>query len=68
MSQVEVMREHGPMLFAAVLFVVCGIQLVSLGLLGEMLSRTYYESQKKSIYSVREVKSRIAPVLAHHAG
>src|SRR5438552_2038714 len=41
-SQVEVMREHGPMLFAAVLFVVCGIQLVSLGLLGEMLSRTYY--------------------------
>lgn len=63
---VEVMQEHGPMLFAAVLLIVCGIQLISLGLLGEMLSRTYYESQKKAIYSVREIKSRIATVRAYH--
>src|SRR2546426_3078813 len=36
--------------------IVCGIQLISLGLVGEVLARTYYESQRKPIYSVREVK------------
>src|SRR5215475_6512083 len=54
----EIMNEHGPLLFAAVLLIVCGIQLISVGLLGEMLSRTYYESQKKPTYAVREVKAR----------
>jgi hypothetical protein len=53
----EIMKEHGPLLFAAFLLIVCGIQLISVGLLGEMLSRTYYESQRKPTYSVREVKS-----------
>src|SRR6516164_262157 len=57
LRQHEIMKEHGPLLFAAVLLIVCGIQLISLGLLGEMLSRTYYESQRKPTYSVREVKS-----------
>jgi glycosyltransferase involved in cell wall biosynthesis len=54
----EIMKEHGPMLFVAVLLIVCGIQLISVGLLGEMLSRTYYESQKKPTYSVRDIKTR----------
>jgi glycosyltransferase involved in cell wall biosynthesis len=53
---VDVMTEHGPLLIAAVLLIVCGIQLVSLGLVGEVLARTYYESQHKPIYSVRDVK------------
>ena len=57
-SRHEVMQEHGPLLFASVLLIVCGIQLISLGLLGEMLSRTYYESQRKPTYAVREVKAR----------
>jgi glycosyltransferase involved in cell wall biosynthesis len=55
-THVDVMTEHGPMLFAAVLLIVCGIQLISLGLVGEVLARTYYESQRKPIYSVRDVK------------
>src|SRR5215468_8927113 len=54
---VKIMQEHGPLLFASVLLIVCGVQLISLGLLGEMLSRTYYESQRKTTYSVREVKT-----------
>ncbi|HEY2380546.1 MAG TPA: glycosyltransferase family 2 protein [Terriglobia bacterium] len=57
-QHLEIMKEHGPMLFAAVLLIVCGIQLISVGLIGEMLSRTYYESQRKPTYAVREVKSR----------
>ena len=55
-SHVDVMTEHGPLLFAAVLLIVCGIQLISLGLVGEVLARTYYESQRKAIYAVREIR------------
>ena len=44
-----------PLLMLAVLLVVIGVQLVTTGLLGEMVTRTYYESQNKTIYIVREV-------------
>jgi hypothetical protein len=40
------------------LMLIGGIQFLFFGLLGEMLSRTYYESQSKSIYSVRALKRR----------
>lgn len=44
-----------PLLLLAVLLVVIGVQLVTMGLLGEMITRTYYESQNKPIYIVREI-------------
>jgi glycosyltransferase involved in cell wall biosynthesis len=53
-----VMLEHGPLLFVAMLLFLTGIQFLSVGLVGEMLSRTYYESQKKPIYTLREIKRR----------
>jgi glycosyltransferase involved in cell wall biosynthesis len=43
-----------PALLLAVLLVVVGVQFVSLGLLGEMLARTYHESQGKQIYVIKE--------------
>lgn len=43
-----------PLLLLAVLLVMIGIQLISLGLLGEMVARTYHETQNKPIYTVRE--------------
>lgn len=43
-----------PLLLLAVLLVVIGVQLVTMGLLGEMVIRTYFESQNKPIYVVRQ--------------
>ena len=43
-----------PIVLLAILLVVVGVQFVSLGLLGEMLVRTYHESQAKPIYRIRE--------------
>jgi len=43
-----------PALWLAVLLVVVGVQLVSLGLIGEMLARTYHESQDKPVYLIKE--------------
>lgn len=44
-----------PLLLLAVLLVVIGVQLITMGLLGEMITRTYYESQDKPIYVVRQI-------------
>jgi glycosyltransferase involved in cell wall biosynthesis len=43
-----------PALLLAVLLVVVGVQFISLGLLGEMIARTYHESQNKPIYTIKE--------------
>ena len=43
-----------PLLLLGALLIVVGIQLLSMGLVADMLSRTYYESQGKRIYSIRK--------------
>ena len=52
-----VMLQHGPLLLAATILILSGIQFLSIGLMGEMLLRTYYETQRKPIYVVREVRN-----------
>ena len=42
-----------PLLIAGTLLVVVGIQLVSLGVIGEILSRTYFASSKEKSYFIR---------------
>jgi len=43
-----------PVVLLAILLVVVGVQFVSMGLLGEMLVRTYHESQQRAVFRVRE--------------
>jgi dolichol-phosphate mannosyltransferase len=43
-----------PLPIIALVTLVLGVQLFLMGLLAEMMVRTYHESQAKSIYSVRE--------------
>lgn len=44
-----------PIVLLAILLVVTGLQFITFGLLGEMLARTYHESQGKPIYVIREL-------------
>lgn len=44
-----------PLLLLAILLMVMGVQLISMGLLGELVVRTYYETLDKPIYAVREI-------------
>jgi glycosyltransferase involved in cell wall biosynthesis len=49
-------EEHmnrNPLLLLSVLLTVVGVQFISLGLIGEVLSRTYFESQGKTAYHIR---------------
>jgi glycosyltransferase involved in cell wall biosynthesis len=43
-----------PLLLGGILLTMLGVQLVTSGLLAELVVRTYYESQGKPIYTVRE--------------
>jgi glycosyltransferase involved in cell wall biosynthesis len=43
-----------PLLLAAVLLIVVGVQFITLGLIGELIVRVYYETQNRPIYVVRE--------------
>jgi glycosyltransferase involved in cell wall biosynthesis len=53
----NIMTEHGPLMMLSIALFVSGVQFISMGLLGEITARTYYESQNKAIYALREVKS-----------
>lgn len=44
-----------PLLALAVMMVIVGLQFLVFGLLGEVLARTYYESQGKKVYTVRTI-------------
>ena len=52
-----------PIVLLALLLGIVGVQFVSIGLLGEILMRTYHESQEKPIFRVREIRDgRVAAV------
>jgi glycosyltransferase involved in cell wall biosynthesis len=46
--------SNRPLLILAVLLIIVGVQFISMGLLGDLVVRTYHETQGKPIYSIRE--------------
>ncbi len=54
----DIIQEHGPLMVLGALSLVTGIVLFCTGLLGEVLTRTYFESQGRRIYAVREIRTR----------
>lgn len=47
-----------PLLMLAVLLVIIGVQFLMMGLLGEIVIRTYHEAQDKPIYFIRSLEVR----------
>jgi glycosyltransferase involved in cell wall biosynthesis len=54
-GHVNVMDEHGPLMVFAAVLILAGVQLVGLGLLGEMQTRHRYDSREPRPYSVERV-------------
>jgi glycosyltransferase involved in cell wall biosynthesis len=44
-----------PLLLLAILLIFIGFQFITMGLLGEMLARTYHETQDRPVYAVGEI-------------
>jgi glycosyltransferase involved in cell wall biosynthesis len=51
----EIVMEHGPLMIAGGLLMLGGLMMFSTGLIGEVVMRTYFESQDRRIYAVREI-------------
>jgi glycosyltransferase involved in cell wall biosynthesis len=47
--------HNNPLLLVAVFFAIVGVQLILMGLLAELVIRTYHESQGKPTYVIRQV-------------
>ncbi|GCE10903.1 glycosyltransferase family 2 protein [Tengunoibacter tsumagoiensis] len=60
--------HRNPLLPLSILFTGFGMQCLMVGLLAELLMRTYHESQGKPIYVVRDVVSYEQPVLEERHG
>ena len=54
----QIGTQHGPLLFTGGILLGLGMLMFTTGLLGEMMMRTYFESQGRRIYAVRQVLSR----------
>ena len=57
-----------PWTMLSVLLIVLGVQFLMMGLLGEILTRTYHEAQDKPIYVVRRVLEARTPSLGSDGG
>lgn len=44
-----------PLLILGVMFTLAGIQLITVGIIAELLVRTYYESQRKTPYKIKGI-------------
>ena len=53
--------HRNPLLLLAVMLFVVGIQLIGMGLLAELLVRTYHEAQAKPVYLIAEEINAPAP-------
>ena len=67
-SEPRVFMTGNPLLLLSVMLELMGIQFILMGLLGEVLSRTYFESQGKSPYSVRTCADPVAGRIASRMG
>lgn len=44
-----------PLLLLGILLIILGVQFVAMGLIAELIVRTYYESQGKPVYYIRQI-------------
>ncbi|MGD0551240.1 MAG: glycosyltransferase family 2 protein [Sedimentisphaerales bacterium] len=56
--KVPILVAHGPMAGLAAVLLMVGTVFIATGLIGEMISRVYFESTGKKIYSVKKIHTR----------
>ena len=53
--QTSVMHDHGPLFVIGSVLIVAGIQLLAIGLLGELLVRLFYAGRQSTPYSIESM-------------
>jgi hypothetical protein len=55
--RVPIFLEHGPLMILAMMLCLFGVQLLAVGLMGELLMRTHFESRVTPLYRIERVIS-----------
>ena len=55
---ISIFTEHGPLLVLAMMLCLFGVQLLAVGLVGELLMRTHFESGAEPVYRIENVIGR----------
>jgi len=53
--QLDILDQHGPLIIFAAVLIIAGVQLLAIGLLGEMQVRHYHEPARHTPYSIDRV-------------
>jgi glycosyltransferase involved in cell wall biosynthesis len=54
----DMILVHGPLMMMGGLMLLAGLMMFCTGLLGEILMRTYFETQGRRIYAIRQIRCR----------
>jgi glycosyltransferase involved in cell wall biosynthesis len=60
-SQASIFVQHGPLLVLGMMLCLFGVQLLAVGLVGELLMRTHFESRESPMYRVERVLGASRP-------
>ena len=52
---VSIFVQHGPLLVLGMMLCLFGVQLLAVGLVGELLMRTHFESRENPVYRLERV-------------
>jgi glycosyltransferase involved in cell wall biosynthesis len=52
---IDLIQEHGPLLILGMMLVLFGVQVLAVGLMGELLMRTHFEANPKPMYRIEEI-------------
>ncbi len=58
LNQMEIMTDRGPFFIATVFLLMAGLQMFSIGFLGEMMTRFHHETGHAKLYSVKSVMGK----------
>jgi glycosyltransferase involved in cell wall biosynthesis len=56
---VPISVAHGPLTAAGIILLLVGLIFISTGLIGEMVSRVYFEATDRKIYAVRNIYKKV---------
>src|SRR5271170_6023782 len=51
----DIFLQHGPLLVLGMMLCLFGVQLLAVGLVGELLMRTHFESRENTVYRIERV-------------
>ena len=67
MYNIQIFQQHGPLLVLGMILFLFGLQVLAVGLVGELLTRTHFEGHDKPIYRIERIVGSSRVAAARHS-